>query len=300
MNKTLLGYIRLTRPANLITAIADICAGFAIANGFYLLAFDSFNFHSTLTALIIILASICLYAGGVVLNDVFDYQLDQLERPERPIPSGVVPLKKAAIFGGLLLCLGVILAFFTSVYSAIIAGIISLFILTYNSYTKHSVLLGPLNMGLCRGLNLMLGTSLLGFNSTFFYLTIIPILYIAAITLISQGEVTANNKKMLVIAAIMYVLVFIILLGLSWWFPFNLLHATPFLILLFILIFKPLINAYQNNTPINIKKAVKSGVISLIILDACITAGFSLWWIGIFIVALLPISLFLAKKFAVT
>jgi len=300
MNKTLLGYIRLTRPANLVTAVADIWAGFSIAGLFFAFSAVTFNQDIIISALALITASICLYAGGVVLNDVFDYKLDKVERPERPIPSGIVPLKKASLLGGILLFLGCIFSFLVSIHTGIIAVMLSVFILTYDSFSKHSVWLGPLNMGICRGLNLMLGASILGINEHFFFLMLIPIVYIAAITLISQGEVNGNNKKMILIAGAMYSLVFIFLISLYQWYSFKLLFALPFMGLLGYSIFPTLLHAYKNNEPQNIKKAVKSGVISLIILNASIASGFSYWWIGILLVALLPVSLFLAKKFAVT
>src|SRR5690349_14326443 len=71
-------YLQLMRPANVVTANADVLAGFAAASGGW-------------SKLPWLLAATCgLYAGGVVLNDVFDSALDQSERPERPIPSGRV------------------------------------------------------------------------------------------------------------------------------------------------------------------------------------------------------------------
>lgn len=42
------------------------------------------------------------------------------------------------------------------------------------------------------------------------------------------------------------------------------------------------------------------GVISLIILDAALGATFAVWWYGLVILVLLPISKGLAKMFAVT
>src|SRR5579859_6126117 len=63
--------LELTRPPNLATAAADVLAGFGIVG----------LVHPA--ALAPLLAStVCLYAGGVVLNDVCDSSLDAVERPE--------------------------------------------------------------------------------------------------------------------------------------------------------------------------------------------------------------------------
>ncbi|MEZ4969104.1 MAG: hypothetical protein R2814_05480 [Flavobacteriaceae bacterium] len=80
----------------------------------------------------------------------------------------------------------------------------------------------------------------------------------------------------------------------------NVLETVPFLLLFGFLIFKPLLKAYSENSPKNIKNAVMAGVISIIVLDASLAVGFSHWWVGIIILLLLPLSVYLSKLFAVT
>ena len=46
-------------------------------------------------------ASMVLYASGIMLNDVFDFEVDRLERPGRPLPSGRASRRTAAWVGGL-------------------------------------------------------------------------------------------------------------------------------------------------------------------------------------------------------
>ncbi|MDX1326775.1 MAG: UbiA family prenyltransferase, partial [Arenibacter sp.] len=181
MNPILKGYLQLTRPANLPTAAADILAGIAIS-GFFL-ASTQHEPLAWMAVVLLIAASVLLYAAGVVLNDVFDYKLDQVERPERPIPSGVIPLTSAAVFGGVLMVLGIGAAFWVGLSSGLVALGLALSILLYDALGKHHPFFGPLNMGLCRGLNLWLGMSILGQLIHWQY-ALIPIIYIAAITLI--------------------------------------------------------------------------------------------------------------------
>ena len=48
------------------------------------------------------IASACLYWAGMALNDYADRDLDAVERPERPIPSGrVLPRQALALAAGL-------------------------------------------------------------------------------------------------------------------------------------------------------------------------------------------------------
>lgn len=294
-----MGFARLARPANLPTAAADICAGIAI--GLYIQSIDAGLFlpeHIGIT-LSLVFSSVFLYAGGVVFNDVFDAELDAIERPERAIPSGLVSLGEAKIWGSLLLLSGILLAFNCTVVSGIIAVLLAAAIFMYDAYSKHHGFLGPLNMGICRGLNLLLGISILG-SIMPWWISIVPIIYIFAITLISRGEVHGNNKNHILWAGILYAIVVIaiaLILGLQ---TNELLIVVPFLILFAILIFLPLSRAYRENSPKNIKKAVISGVLSLIVMNACWVAGFSSWYLALGVLLLLPLSVILSKLFAVT
>lgn len=300
MNAVLKGYLRLMRLANLPTAMADIFAGIAITG--YLFSIHMFLDSSEIVAhiLYLVFASTFLYAGGVVLNDVFDYKLDQIERPERPIPSGLIPLKSASIFGAILLIIGIVLAFLVNTLSGSIAIALALAIVLYDAISKKNEILGPLNMGVCRGLNLILGMSIIGELNNWWY-AVIPVVYIFAITLISRGEVHGGNKKHLVLAGVLYACVLLLVVGFQFMETGTLpIQSIPFLLLFMYLICKPLYKAYQSNTPQNIKKAVISGVLSIIVLDAAMAVCFTYWWYGLLILLLLPLSVFLSKLFAVT
>ncbi|MCK0188460.1 UbiA-like protein EboC [Arenibacter sp. F20364] len=300
MNPVFKGYLRLARPANLPTAAADILAGVAISGLFMGIAPNSaWDTYKMGEILLLVFSSVFLYAAGVVLNDVFDHKLDKVERPERPIPSGLIPVRSAAIFGGVLMNLGVLFSFLVSSLSGIVALTLGLSILLYDAFGKHHPFFGPLNMGVCRGLNLLLGISILGDFTNWGYF-VFPVVYIAAITLISRGEVHGDNKSHIIFAGGLYssvIVGIVVLLSAS---GLNLLEAIPFLLLFAFLIFRPLLKAYAENSPKNIKKAVMAGVISIIVLDATLAVGFSHWWVGLITLLLLPLSIFLSKLFAVT
>jgi 4-hydroxybenzoate polyprenyltransferase len=305
--KSLLAYLRLTRPANIVTAVADILAGYSISvfveNLFskWIIPQHQFNL------LFLILATIGLYGGGVVMNDVADYKLDKIERPERPIPSGLASRTGAAILGICLLIFGIGCAAMVSCLSGDIAAAIALLALVYDFFGKHHKLLGPVNMGLCRGGNLLLGLSATFSILLVWPLAILPVIYIAAITMISRGEVVGGNKIAISYAGVMYGIVigglFFISVFLNHsgsFFEPQLLIASAFILFFSILIFRPLIHAYRNPEPMNIRKAVKAGVLSLIVMDAALSTCFTGWMYGLIILALLPLSILLAKAFAVT
>jgi 4-hydroxybenzoate polyprenyltransferase len=300
MNAAFLGLLRLARPANLPTAMADILAGMAIAGLFIMPeGTDGISAGTCLSALSLIAASVMLYAGGVILNDVFDLEIDRIERPERPLPSGMLPVRTAGFFGAGLLFLGVILSLLANPVSALIAVFLTISILLYDAYLKKFSFLGPLGMGVCRSLNLCLGMSLFG-EVEYWWFALIPLVYIAAITLISRGEVHGKNKNHILMAALMYSLVICSVIAI--WLTFE---PSRFVVLICLglfalMIFKPLLKAYRINSATHIKRAVMAGVLSLIVLDASLAAVFAPWWYGILILLLWPLSKMLSRLFAVT
>lgn len=285
------------RPANIVTSVADVLAGITISG---LLTRSDFNVHNLLPVTLLSVATIGLYGGGVVFNDVFDAALDSIERPERPIPSGVVSFHEAVLLGTLLMAGGIVSAAFCNIASGILAFCITLCALVYNKWGKHYSVAGPLNMGLCRGLNLLLGISIItsALNS-WWMLAVVPIVYIASITMISRGEVHGGSRRTLYTACILYGLVIGFILYFSFtkhmeWF------ALAFLLPFAWMIFRPLLHAIREPIGRNIGKAVKAGVLALILMNAAWAAAFGSIYAALIILLLLPLSLWLGKIFAVT
>jgi 4-hydroxybenzoate polyprenyltransferase len=285
-------FAELTRPANVVTALSDIMAGLAIV-GFVFGRLD----YQFFPALFLGISSMCLYAGGVVFNDVFDHELDRTERPERALPSGRIK-RSEAIFGGiLLLSLGIFLAFWQSRLSGIVAVFITLFALFYDWKGKHMRIFGPINMGLCRAFNLLLGMSVYELGVLEHVPVIaIPLIYIAAITLVSRGEVHGGKAITLYFAGFLFLIVHASQL----FFAEKVEFALVFVLAHFILIFRKLRVAIENPVGKNIGLTVKTGVLTLILMNAAWVASSGQWIVALFVLALLPVSLGLAKKFAVT
>ncbi|MBR4318381.1 MAG: UbiA family prenyltransferase [Kiritimatiellae bacterium] len=79
-------WAELLRLPNLFTVPGDILAGWVLA-----------GMRGAFPVLPII-ASLCLYSAGLLLNDACDAKIDAHERPSRPIPSGRV--KRSTVFWG--------------------------------------------------------------------------------------------------------------------------------------------------------------------------------------------------------
>ena len=118
-------------------------------------------------------------------------------------------------------------------------------------------------------------------------------------SMISRGEVHGGNKNHLYFSGFLYALVSIFQ-GFVAFQLGNITLTILFILLHIFLIFKPLIKAINNPIGSNIGKAVKAGVLSLIIMDAAWVAASGNWQVAICVLILLPISIRIGKYFAVT
>jgi 4-hydroxybenzoate polyprenyltransferase len=284
------GYLELLRPPNVMTAVADVLAGYAIAG------------LSNPPALPWLLgATACLYAGGVVLNDFFDRHLDAVERPERPLPSGRVPAVGAATLGGGLLVAGIVLASFGTPASGAIAAVIAATVLLYDSWTKRYGVLGPATMGACRALNLLLGMAAVpDVLAGRWPLALIPFVYIAAVTVVSRGEVHGGKRGAARLALISLGVVIIVLAGISAGAGPGRLAALAITLLLAWRVLPPFWRVSKDPAPAGIRQAVKAGVLSLVLVDATLGAAYGGTLYGVVVLATAVVAAGLARLFSVT
>jgi len=293
-----LAILLIMRPANIITAVADILAGIAIV-GFF--ASEIFSQQIVFQIILLCIATAGLYGGGIVFNDVFDIEQDKINRPERVIPSGKLTLNEAKKLGVSLFILGIVCAFSVSAFSGYIAIATMLSALLYDKYGKHHSFFGPINMGLCRSFNLILGMSIYpDLEPKYLLIAILPLLFISAITLTAQKETKGKNKLAIGLAMVLDASIVLGFWIISQHFYFSIKNAFFFLLFWYGINVIAKLKAILNNNPKLIMKAVKTGVLSLIPLNASYVAGFSSIYIALLVLCLLPISLFLSKKFPVT
>ena len=176
------------------TALADIFLGFALTHG-------SFSPAGDLAALLG--ASSGLYLAGMVFNDWFDRDLDARERPGRPIPSGRISPRAAAVFAGALMILGLACAAFVSRSGVEISLVLAALILAYDGFLKQTPV-GPIAMGGCRFLNVMLGASA-GAAATWASPQLLVALamgvYVAGVTWFARQEAERSSRTQLAAAA---------------------------------------------------------------------------------------------------
>lgn len=299
--KKFFGLLQLIRPANLLTAIADIWAGFAISGATAMLFPGELQVRAQLIHLSLLsMSTIGLFGGGAMLNDYQDAHINRINHPEKPISAGLIKRKTALTLGYLFIFAGLTLAFYAGMVSGFIAIAVAFLVIFYNVYGAYNATIGPLSMGFCRGANLLLGISFIPHSIGFNYIVIlIPILFIAAITSISRYEMRVDNRLGIQLAGWLYLLVISYLLTVSF-INTHLLATLPFVALLFYLAFKPITLAFRVPDAVNIARAVRWGYLSLVVLNAALAAAFSGIIPGAIILMLFPVTILLSRFFALT
>ncbi len=271
-------YLQLVRLPNLFTAAADSLAGWLLARG---------SLDEPGRWVPLVLASVAIYAAGIVLNDVFDFEVDLVERPGRPLPSGKVSRRLAVWFGGIALALGPVLAVLSgSTTSLVVALALAACVLGYDAGLKRTVL-GPEVMGSCRGLNLLLGLSQapeLGGPSAWLVAACFG-LFVVGVTWISRSEVETGQTRGLVAGLALQNLAFaglVLALGRPDRFPAigstgSILPrgGDGLLVLLAVaaIVDRAGLRAYRDPVPKTFQIAVKTGVLSLVWLDVAAVAA---------------------------
>jgi len=267
------GYLQLVRLPNLFTALADVTMGFLFTRGFE-------SGDAWLWGLLAAASALC-YAGGVVLNDVCDFKLDQVERPERPLPAGLVPVRTARNLALECLVLGLVLggtaAFVSGRFRpALVSLALVAAIVLYNLVLKPT-LLGPVAMGLCRFLNVLLGMSLLrgAWRAEHWLVAAAIGTYIVGVTCMARSEAVRSRRLPLVLGLGLMMAGVALLGWLPRWTdqlaPLDLLGADRWYLLLSLLgamIAWRGLWALIDPRPHVVQTAVAQALLSLIMLDA--------------------------------
>jgi 4-hydroxybenzoate polyprenyltransferase len=267
-------------------------------------------------------ASSLLYIAGMILNDVYDFDLDVRQRPHRPLPSGRISVAWARWLGYEMLLCGVALGWLAgyifpaetalSWRSGVVATALAVCIVLYDAGLKQT-LVGPLAMGACRFFNVLLGMSAaavvmdgrwwsLGYSSAQLLVAGGIGLYIAGVTWFARTEASESSRLHLA-AGIGVMAAGIVLLSIFPHFPvfpavlrFHSDVVWPLLLcLLGVTILRRCGAAVASPTPENVQAAVKLCILSLIMLDASVCLAISDPYYALVVLALLLPTLLLGK-----
>lgn len=146
-------WLALLRAPNLLTVPGDPLAGFLLAGGELAASAERFALVAS--------ASLALYAGGLIQNDLADREEDSKFRPNRPLASGRISVENARRVSGGLVAFGLGCAAFVSAKVFVLAAAIAALSTLYN-FGRHSVFVRLpavpiILLAACRGANVLLG-----------------------------------------------------------------------------------------------------------------------------------------------
>lgn len=135
-----------------------------------------------------LIASLCLYYGGMALNDCLDLAEDRRLRADRPLVRGTLQPKQAWLVAVALMIGGLALSAMVSVNALFFALLLAALIVLYNSKRLPQVL-HIWAMAACRYAHWLFIFACGGFESVSFWLWPLPLLfYVAGLTRISEAE----------------------------------------------------------------------------------------------------------------
>jgi len=99
-----------------------------------------------------------LSGASMTINDYCDYEIDKINEPNRPLPSGIIKLKESLILAAALAIIGLAAALFTSLPAAVLALISLIVSVTYAVKGKRTGLPGNFLVSLCVAIPFIYGS----------------------------------------------------------------------------------------------------------------------------------------------
>jgi geranylgeranylglycerol-phosphate geranylgeranyltransferase len=142
-----IGLVHVVRPLNVVlTAISVLVGGLA--------SYAALDIPIMIAAV----SASLIAAGGYVVNDIFDVEIDRINRPDRPLPRGDITTQAAKLWYVILTLTGLIPPFFllpTPNRIIALAAVIALF--AYAAWLKRTPLVGNLVVALVSGVVFVYG-----------------------------------------------------------------------------------------------------------------------------------------------
>lgn len=292
-------YFLLIRLPNLFTLPSNILVGFAIASSLTL------TITSLVQALLLVTISILLYCVGLVLNDLFDYNIDKKERPDRPLASGKISRKIAIVLVTIFSVIALGLSILVSVLTFGISLVLIALIFGYDKYLKNTQA-GPFTIAAARMMNVMLGTSA-SFNNIdsfpqfvilVFVLTI-TFVYVSLIGFISKYEVqgfSENIKLYLIRVVIAGIISSITLFTFIGFFKYE----SLIILALFLFIMTKAVYRIENKDSKGIQQCIQKMIMSIIVLDSTYLSGIIGLAVGLAVLLLIAPLLIMSRKMYMT
>ncbi|MBP2132432.1 geranylgeranylglycerol-phosphate geranylgeranyltransferase [Methanomicrobium sp. W14] len=180
------GYIDITRPGN------SVVAGFAVLLG-VIIATGTISYKSLILIPIVALIT----AAGNTINDYCDRDIDAVNRPKRPIPSGTVSPHGALVFSAVLFLAGIFISFFANLICFLIAVFNSFLLVVYAKKLKSLPLVGNVAVSYLSASIFLFGGAIFGIAGLLQNAVVFSITFFAMLSreLLKDAEDIEGDKK---------------------------------------------------------------------------------------------------------
>jgi len=163
----------ITRPVNIVITIISVIVAAFISVQNYTLSFEILlaGIAASLTA-----------ASGYIINDIFDIEIDKVNRPDRPLPIGKISTKQAYIISFLFGSISLIISYLVSIPALIIVIVSHFILIIYSKYLKRIPLIGNITVAFLTGLVFIYGGVVAGNPSA----AVIPAVFAFLVNLIRE------------------------------------------------------------------------------------------------------------------
>lgn len=149
--KTLFAYLELARPLNGIIAFVSAWLGGMFASQ------ARMEELMNIRLLLVSISAFALLSAGNAINDYCDYEIDRINRPRRPLPSGRIRRRNALIFAILLVVIGVWVGTLINRNATGIAILVFIALASYAFWLKRTPFIGNLVVSGLTGLTFIAG-----------------------------------------------------------------------------------------------------------------------------------------------
>ena len=149
--KTLIAYLELARPLNGIIAFISAWLGGMFASQ------GKIENIINIRLLLVSVSALILLSAGNAINDYCDYNIDRINRPRRPLPSGRIRRINALIFAMVLTVIGIWLGTRINRIATVIAIFVFVALVSYAFWLKRTPFVGNLVVSGLTGLTFISG-----------------------------------------------------------------------------------------------------------------------------------------------
>jgi len=187
------GWMNMLRISNSPTIVSNVMVGVALAIVAHKEQWVDHliprPLHIAKPIVVITFVLLLLYFAGMVLNDAFDAKRDNMHRPNRPIPQGIIAARQAWWTGLIMTAIAILISFTLGVGAGIATVALSFYILLY-TFLHHSPIAAIPLMAICRALVYIVAVVSFSSNPTeaLLFFCVVIAAYTAILTTIGSFE----------------------------------------------------------------------------------------------------------------